>query len=110
MKIEYEDVPKLLTIFKSYWSKKYHIRFAWGPIQARSEDTKAIVHIDVINVKINDTILGGQGEENWTLEYAYTILKNSKERELCVKRWKDGFKNAKKVPTLDIGQGGTTTH
>ena len=93
MKIEYKEVPELLNIFKSYWSNNYHIKFEWRS----SKD-----YIYLINVKVNDTDKGGQGEENWTLEYAYTILKTPKEMELCIKRWKDGFKNAKKKPTLDI--------
>ena|SRR6056300_1676377 len=93
MKIEYKEVPELLNIFKSYWSNNYHIKFEWRS----SKD-----YIYLINVKVNDTDKGGQGEENWTLEYAYTILKSPKEMELCIKRWKDGFKNAKKKPTLDI--------
>ena len=93
MKIEYKEVPELLNIFKSYWSNNYHIKFEWK------------LWVDstyLINVKVNNTDKGGLAEENWTLEYARTILKSPKEMELCVKRWKDGFKNAKKKPTLDI--------
>jgi hypothetical protein len=93
MKIEYKEVPELLNIFKSYWSNNYHIKFEWR---------SSLDYLYLINVKVNDTDKGGQGEENWTLEYAYTVLKTPKEMELFIKRWKDGFKNAKKKPTLDI--------
>jgi len=102
MKIEYKEVPELLNIFKSYWANNYHIKFEWKPIAYYMKDNAQMVRDTVINVKVNDTDKGGQGEENWTLEYAYTILKTPKEMELCIKRWKDGFKNAKKKPTLDI--------
>lgn len=103
MKIEYKEVPELLNIFKSYWSNNYHIKFEWKPtIVQVGERSSQVQRVTLVNVKVNDTDKGGEGEENWTLEYAYTLLKTPKEMELCIKRWKDGFKNAKKKPTLDI--------
>lgn len=104
MKIEHKEVPELLKIFRSYWARNYHIGMKWQPIMAQiGEDKNHVQRITVINVKVNDTDLGGEGEENWTLEYAYTLLKTPKEMETCIKRWKDGFKNAKRKSTLDIG-------
>lgn len=104
MKIEYKEVPELLNIFKSYWANNYHIKFRWTdqtfPI---NEELTKFTRETVILVTVNDTDKGGEASEYWTLEYAYTIFKTPKEMELCIKRWKDGFKNAKKKPTLDIG-------
>lgn len=103
MKIEYKEVPELLNIFKSYWPSNYHIRFKWQPTMVQvGENNNQVQQITLINVKVNDVDRGGEGEENWSLEYARTILKQPKEMELCIKRWQDGFKNVKKKPTLNI--------
>lgn len=102
MKIEYKEVPELMNTFKKHWPNKYHIKFEWKPIMAQVSDNN-VQRITVINVKVNDTDLGGEGEENWTLEYAHTLLKTPKEMDACVKRWHDGFKNAKRKSTLNVG-------
>ena len=101
MDIEYKDVPELMRIFKGFFPSHMHIKFLWQKTRAQiTKDRTAVV--TVINVKINDTKDGGEGEENWTLEYAYNILKHPKEMELCAKRWLDSFKNKKKKATLDL--------
>lgn len=110
MDIEHKDVPELLKLFKTFWEPHYHIKFKWQPTWVQNGDDKTNQElVTLINVKVNDTDKGGEGEENWTLEYANTILKSAKEMDLCVKRWKDGFAKAKKESTLDIlGHKGVT--
>jgi len=99
--IEYNDVPKLMTTFKSFFASHIHIKFKWQKVKAQVEENRT-AWITVVNVKVNDTIKGGEGEENWRLDYAYTLLKQPKEMELCATRWLDGFKNAKKKSTLEL--------
>lgn len=103
MKIEYKEVPELLKTFRSFWTGNYHIKMTWQPTMVQvGENPKDVRMVTLINVKVNDTNIGGEAEENWTLEYARTILKEPKEMDLCINRWRDGFAKAKKKPTLDI--------
>lgn len=100
MDIEYKDVPELMNLFKRFFPKHFHIKFSWAPMNIWDNGT--VKRATVINVKVNDTEKGGEGEENWLLSYAYTLLKNPKEMDLCAKRWLDAFVAAKRKATLDI--------
>ena len=101
MDIEHKDIPKLMKEFKKHFQNYMHIKFIKTKTLAQVGENKTAV-VDIINVQINDTSKGGRGEENWTLQYAYDILKHPKEMDLCVQRWLLGFKTAKKKPTLDL--------
>ena len=103
MKIEYKQVPELLKTFRGFWPSNYHIKFKWEPIMVQVGDNSLDVRrVNVITVKVNDTDKGGEAEEHWTLEYAYTLLKSTKEMELCINRWHLAFKNVKRISTLNI--------
>lgn len=102
MKIELKEVPALVESFRKFFPAHFHINFKWMPTEVMDAETKSIKRITVINVKVNDTQKGGEAEENWLLEYAYTLLKYPKEMDKCGERWLAGFANAKKQATLDI--------
>jgi hypothetical protein len=93
--------------FKKFFDPNFHIRFNWVPTKVNHNGT--LRRTTVINVKVNDTKNGGEAEENWLLDYAYTLLKQPKEMDMCAKRWLEAFKNVKKKATLDIlGHVGVT--
>jgi hypothetical protein len=102
MDIEFKDVKKLMTLFKSFFSAKYHITMEWKPVMTTYNCTEALKRVQVVTVRINDTIKGGEGEENWTLDYAQVLLTQPKEMDKCVKRWLSSFAKAKRKATLDI--------
>jgi len=101
MKIEYRQVSELMKNFTGYFPNHIHIKFLWTKTRAQVTAEETAV-IPIIKVTINDTNKGGEGEEYWTLEYAYSLLKQPKEMELCVARWFKGFKNARRTPTLEL--------
>lgn len=101
MDIEFKDVPQLIDIFKKFFPPHYHIYFRWMLANVKDEHGNLKI-TTVINVKINDTKDGGEAEENWLLDYAYTLLKHPAEMDKCAQRWLTAFNNRKKVATLDI--------
>lgn len=100
MNIEFKEVPDLMNAFKKFFPAYFHITFKWMPCDA--ELNGEVKRITVINVVINNTRDGGAAEENWLLEYAYSLLKNPKELDACAQRWLTAFANAKRKATLDI--------
>ena len=102
MGIEFKDVPQLMNCFKKFFPAHYHIAFKWQPMDVAYNgdgDTKRVI---VINVKVNDTQKGGEGEENWLLDYAQVLLTQPKEMDECAKRWLKSFAEVKRKSTLDI--------
>ena len=109
MDIEFKDVPGLMNLFKSFFPAHFHIAFKWQPMDVAYNNEGHTKRVQVINVKVNDTQRGGEGEENWLLEYASTLLTQPKEMDECAKRWLKSFAEVKRKSTLDIlGHKGVT--
>ena len=102
MDIEISKIPTLLNLFKSFFDPQYHIYFEVKNIYANRGDGLDAKRAGVIEVRITDTIKGGEGKENWSLDYAQVLLTQPKEMDQCVQRWITSFAKVKKVSTLDI--------
>ena len=102
MNIEFKDVPTLVNCFKKFFPARFHLAFKWQPMDVVYDNDGRSKRVTVINVKVNDTENGGEGEENWLLDYAQVLLTQPKEMDECAKRWLNAFSSAKRKATLDI--------
>ena len=109
MDLQFKDVPTLMNLFKSFFPAHFHIAFKWQLLNVAYNNAGDSKVVNVINVKVNNTKEGGEGEENWLLDYAQVLLTQPKEMDECAKRWLKSFAEVKQKSTLDIlGHRGVT--